>query len=69
MINLIKEEKTESYTILSILKEHGFRFLYLEGVAFISCPNPDFQPDNGLNPFLACTLEELFGAIKNDSTS
>ena len=66
---MIDQEKAEAYAILSMLKDNGFKFLYLESVAFISCLNPDFQPDNGLNPYLAYRLEILLDAIKNDPAS
>lgn len=35
----------------------------IEGIIFIRMKNPDYQPDNGSNPYRACTLDELLDAL------
>ncbi len=62
----------EAKQILNELKNGNdeIKIRYIECIdsnnfLFILCPNPDFQPDNGLNPYLACTIEEMIEEFKN----
>lgn len=57
-------DKKEASKIINELKEANFKLHFIEGVAFISCKNPKFQPNDGSNPFLATTIECLIGQIE-----
>ena len=75
MKRLMNYDKYEK--IFNELKECGFNILNIDYVFYITCKNPDYQPDNGSNPFLVCTFDNLlkyvlykqgYKYIKNDST-
>lgn len=56
--------KSEAKQILDLMKERDFKFRLVEGVTYISYPNPNYKPGER-HPFLACTLEHLILAIHN----
>lgn len=60
-------EQKEADAILHHLIESGYSFVHINNIYLISCKNEDFQPDSGANPRLACTIEDLIGAMQRNN--
>lgn len=55
--------KKQASKILQELNEAGFEIVFISGDFYIRCKNPDYQPNNGSNPYLACLLRYIEQAV------
>ena len=55
--------KKEANKILQELNEAGFEISFIKDDFYIHCKNPDYQPDNGSTPYLACLLRHIEQAV------
>lgn len=66
-MQVLTVEQKEADLILKELIDNDYTFVHIDNIHIISCKNPNYKPDNGLNPRIACTIEELIGAMQRNN--
>lgn len=54
-----EQELQEAKKIADYLRENEIAIKEISGIFFIKMLNEDYRPDDGSNPFIACTLDCL----------